>query len=223
MFKDGLTYGGAVLLLGGIGVTAGAQDIAPVPQSDAVQRVIVTGSSLKRLDAETAMPMTVIKAEEFARKGITSVEEMLTTLSMNQQRSVAAGNVGTETGGKSSANLRGLGDGRTLILLNGRRLPNHTYDGSSVDLYSIPFAAIDRIEVLRDGASHIYGTDAISGVINFITKRSYTGTAAPIPASLMNTAPPFSNQAPNPQTGYDPRLSSPVGRAVYLRANYQYL
>lgn len=177
MFKDGLTYGGAVLLLGGIGITAGAQEIAPVPHSDAVQRVIVTGSSLKRLDAETAMPVTVIKAEEFARKGITSVEEMLTTLSMNQQSTVAAGNVGMETGGKSSANLRGLGDGRTLILLNGRRLPNHPYDGSSVDLYSIPFAAIDRIEVLRDGASHLYGSDAISGVINFITKRSYTGTA----------------------------------------------
>ena len=174
--KDGLTYMmGAACLLGGVVATAAAQELTPAPDSDGVQRVTVTGSSLKRLDAETALPVTVIKAEDFARKGITSVEEMLTTLSMNQQATVAAGNVGAETGGKSSANLRGLGDGRTLILLNGRRLPNHPYDGSSVDLYSIPFAAIDRIEVLRDGASHIYGTDAIAGVINFITKRSYTG------------------------------------------------
>jgi iron complex outermembrane receptor protein len=175
MHKDALTYIGAAWLVGGVVATAGAQESAAAPGGDAVQRVTVTGSSLKRLDAETALPVTVIKSEDFARKGITSVEEMLTSLSMNQQSTVAAGNVGTETGGKSSANLRGLGDGRTLILLNGRRLPNHPYDGSSVDLYSIPFAAIDRIEVLRDGASHIYGTDAISGVINFITKRSYTG------------------------------------------------
>ena len=174
MHKDAWTYIGAACLAGGVAVTAAAQDSAPA-DGNAVQRVTVTGSSLKRLDAETALPVTVIKADDFARKGITSVEEMLTSLSMNQQSTVAAGNVGTETGGKSSANLRGLGDGRTLILLNGRRLPNHPYDGSSVDLYSIPFAAIDRIEVLRDGASHIYGTDAISGVINFITKRSYTG------------------------------------------------
>jgi iron complex outermembrane receptor protein len=154
-------------------LSAYAQD---QPVTAQVQRVEITGSSIKRIDAETAFAVSVIKADEFAQKGMTSVEEILTALSMNQQGTVAAGNVGTESGGKSAANLRGLGDGRTLVLLNGRRLANHPYDGSSADLYSIPFAAIERIEVLRDGASHIYGTDAISGVINFITRRTVDST-----------------------------------------------
>ncbi|MDL2354663.1 MAG: TonB-dependent receptor [Pseudomonadota bacterium] len=178
MLKNTGRYRGALLILGGIAASAAAQD------ADQVTRVTVTGSSIKRIDAETAFPVTVIKADEFISKGMTSVEEVLTSLSMNQQSTVAAGNVGTESGGKSSANLRGLGDGRTLVLLNGRRLANHPYDGSSADLYSIPFAAIDRIEVLRDGASHIYGTDAISGVINFITKRSVTATTVTTEAVL---------------------------------------
>ena len=77
--------------------------------------------------------------------------------------------------GLSSANLRGLGDGSTLVLLNGRRLANYAFDGEAVDLNSIPSAAIDRVEVLKDGASAIYGTDAIAGVINFILRKDYSG------------------------------------------------
>lgn len=70
--------------------------------------------------------------------------------------------------------MRGIGANKTLVLLNGRRLGNNAIDGSAVDLNTIPFAAIDRVEVLRDGASALYGTDAIGGVINFITKKSLT-------------------------------------------------
>ncbi|UUZ55784.1 TonB-dependent receptor plug domain-containing protein [Massilia sp. H-1] len=73
------------------------------------------------------------------------------------------------------ADLRGLGGDKTLVLLNGRRLANHPFFADTVDLNIIPVAALDRVEVLRDGASAIYGTDAIGGVVNFITKRSYTG------------------------------------------------
>ncbi|UUZ55777.1 TonB-dependent receptor plug domain-containing protein [Massilia sp. H-1] len=83
---------------------------------------------------------------------------------------------GLPTGGMASADLRGLGGDKTLVLLNGRRLANHPYDGAAVDLNMIPISALDRVEVLRDGASAIYGTDAIGGVINFITKRSITTT-----------------------------------------------
>jgi len=83
--------------------------------------------------------------------------------------------VGLSTGGESQADLRGVGANKTLILLNGRRLANHPFDGATVDLNIIPIAALDRVEVLRDGASAIYGTDAIGGVINFITKRSVKG------------------------------------------------
>jgi iron complex outermembrane receptor protein len=174
MKKRKMSRHGLAVLIGSAALSAGAQEKPNDAQT--IQRVEITGSSIKRIDAETAFAVTVIKAEEFAQKGMTSVEEVLTSLSMNQQSTVAAANVGTESGGKSAANLRGLGDGRTLVLLNGRRLANHPYDGSSADLYSIPFAAIDRIEVLRDGASHIYGTDAISGVVNFITKRTVNST-----------------------------------------------
>ena len=79
------------------------------------------------------------------------------------------------TNGLSSANLRGQGSASTLVLLNGRRVAAHGLQGSAVDVNQIPFAAIERVEVLKDGASAIYGTDAIGGVINFITRKDYRG------------------------------------------------
>ena len=152
-----------------------AQEAAPM------QRVEITGSSIKRLQAETANPISIIKAEEFARQGVTTVQEALTRIPSSQS-SMGSGNAvggnysGLPTGGQASADLRGLGGDKTLVLLNGRRLANHPYDSASVDLNMIPISALDRVEVLRDGASAIYGTDAIGGVINFITKRSVTTT-----------------------------------------------
>jgi iron complex outermembrane receptor protein len=147
-------------------------------QEQEVQRVTVTGSSIKQIAGESALPVTIMKADEFVGKGMTTIEEVLSSVAANQQTTVGSTSIGFDGGGKSSANLRGLGDDRTLVLLNGRRLANHPFDGSSVDLYAIPFAALDRVEILRDGASHIYGTDAVAGVINFITKRSFTGVSA---------------------------------------------
>src|SRR5471032_965889 len=148
--------------------------------SSGLQRVEVTGSSIKRLVSETATPLSVIKAEEFAKQGLTTAQEVLSKIpsnssSMGSGNAVGGNTSGLPTGGQASADLRGLGGDKTLVLLNGRRIANHPYDGASVDLNIIPIAALDRIEVLRDGASAIYGTDAIGGVINFITKRSYTG------------------------------------------------
>ena len=167
------------------GVAAGllAQP-SPVRAQDgaAMQRVEITGSSIKRLVSETANPLTVFRAEEFARQGLSTAEEVLNRIPSNQS-SVGSGNVvggnasGLPTGGQASADLRGLGGDKTLVLLNGRRLANHPYDGASVDLNMIPLSALDRVEVLRDGASAIYGTDAIGGVINFITKRSVNGSS----------------------------------------------
>ncbi|MBI3714358.1 MAG: TonB-dependent receptor [Burkholderiales bacterium] len=167
-----------LLLCSAFAGQVGAQETATV------QKIEVTGSSIKRIDVEGILPVTVVKAEEFIRKGMTSVEEVMGSLSMNMQSTTSSGNVGLEMGGKSSANLRGLGDGRTLVLLNGRRLANHPYDGASVDLNAIPLSALDRVEVLRDGASHIYGTDAVAGVINFITKRSVTGTSISVETNI---------------------------------------
>jgi iron complex outermembrane receptor protein len=150
-------------------------------EAPTMQRVEITGSSIKRLQAETANPLSVIKADEFVKAGVTNVQEALMRIPANQS-GMGAGNTvggnysGLPTGGQASADLRGLGGDKTLVLLNGRRLANHPYDGASVDLNMIPISALDRVEVLRDGASAIYGTDAIGGVINFITKRSVTTT-----------------------------------------------
>jgi iron complex outermembrane receptor protein len=102
-------------------------------------------------------------------------------IASNQSTFGASSSIGGTTGGKSEADLRGLSGptntnaNKTLVLLNGRRIANHSFDAAAVDLNAIPLAAVDRIEVLRDGASAIYGTDAIGGVINFILRREVTG------------------------------------------------
>src|SRR6185312_15853302 len=75
----------------------------------------------------------------------------------------------------ASINLRGIGAGSTLVLLNGRRVANYAFEGEAVDVNAIPLAAVDRIEILKDGASAIYGSDAIAGVVNFILRRDYQG------------------------------------------------
>ncbi|MGX4641538.1 TonB-dependent receptor [Massilia sp. SYSU DXS3249] len=152
---------------------AGAQDTTGQP----IQRVEVTGSSIKRIATESSLPITTIRAADFAKQGLTTVQEVLNTIPMNQASEVGASAVGSGTGGRSTADLRGLGGDKTLVLLNGRRLANHPYFADTVDLNIIPVAALERVEVLRDGASAIYGTDAIGGVINFITKRSVKGGA----------------------------------------------
>ncbi|MFG6446682.1 TonB-dependent receptor [Roseateles sp. BYS180W] len=151
---------------------AGSQALA---QNTTLDKVTVTGSSIKRLESETALPVTVVTREQIEKTGATSTEEVLKRLSANSAMfSDTTQGAGYAT---SNANLRGLGANSTLVLLNGRRLANHPFGSiggsASVDLNSIPFAAIERIEVLRDGASAVYGTDAVGGVINFITRKDY--------------------------------------------------
>jgi iron complex outermembrane receptor protein len=121
------------------------------------------------------VPVTVIKADDLKKQGITTVEQILQTVSAVQVQQSSSQAVGAGTGGASFADMRGLGANKTLVLLNGRRIANQAFDSSAPDLNLIPFAAIERVEVLRDGASALYGTDAISGVINFITRRDYRG------------------------------------------------
>lgn len=163
-----------------------AQEQAP---EEKMVRVEITGSSIKRLVSETSQPLTVFKAEEFAKQGLTTAQEVLDRIPANQT-SMGAGNVvggnasGLPTGGQAVADLRGLGGDKTLVLLNGRRIANHPYDGASVDLNVIPVAALEKVEVLRDGASAIYGTDAIGGVINFITRRSVKDTTVTLEGML---------------------------------------
>ena len=146
------------------------------------QRVTITGSSIKRIASEGALPVQVISRAELERQGIASTEQLIMNLNINGNGlDNLAGNADVVDGaargnnGASSANLRGQGSNATLILLNGRRVAAHGLNGGTVDLNLIPFAAIERIEILKDGASAIYGTDAIGGVINFILRTNVTG------------------------------------------------
>jgi iron complex outermembrane receptor protein len=148
---------------------------APTTSTDtSLQEVVVTGSLIKRSAKETAESITVISADSLKDQGITTVEQALEQISANQQAINTASTVSTfGTGGASLAGLRGLGYSHTLVLLDGQRLANNVVLGIGVDLNTIPFAAIERIEVLKEGASSLYGSDAIGGVINFITKKNY--------------------------------------------------
>ena len=150
------------------------------------ERVEITGSSIKRIQAEGALPVQVISRVEIERSGIVSAEQLLMRITANGTGADnLSSNVGIQLGttdrnnnGNSSANLRGLGANSTLVLLNGRRMSTHGAKGNAVDLNSIPLAAVERVEILKDGASAIYGTDAIGGVINFILRKDYAGFEA---------------------------------------------
>ncbi|MFT4256306.1 MAG: TonB-dependent receptor [Pseudoxanthomonas sp.] len=161
------------------------QETAASGESASVQnleKVQVTGSRIKRTDVEAALPITVIQREQIDAQGITSAEQLMQFLNIagngSDNLSANAGIAPSDlrgNNGVSGANLRGQGADATLVLLNGRRVATHGLRGQAVDLNSIPFAAIERVEVLRDGASALYGTDAIGGVINFITRSDYQG------------------------------------------------
>ena len=165
-----------IALLGTAAISSTVVQAQDAPATQQLQRVEITGSAIKRIDAETAVPITVLKVADLKKEGITTVEQILSTLAASQTQQTTNFSVGcTNCGGAAFADLRGIGQNKTLILLNGRRIANNAFDGSAPDLNMIPFAAIDRIEVLRDGASALYGTDAIGGVINFITKKDFAG------------------------------------------------
>ncbi|MES2127387.1 MAG: TonB-dependent receptor [Pseudomonadota bacterium] len=144
------------------------------PDVQPIQRVEITGSSIRRVAAETALPVTVMRHEDIERTGATTAQDLVNLIPSNFGGTVLANNVG-QTGAPSTANLRGLGPNYTLVLLNGRRVSNYALGNNPVDLNSIPLSAIERVEVLRDGASAVYGADAIAGVINFILKSDYQG------------------------------------------------
>ena len=184
MIEKTLSLALRTLFAGGaaLGAVLAAAPVLAQDTAAPMQRVEITGSSIKRLAAQTSLPITSIRADDFAKQGLATAQEVLATIPMNQTTESASQSVGSGTGGRSTANLRGLGGDKTLVLLNGRRLANHPFFADSVDLNLIPVAALDRVEVLRDGASAVYGTDAIGGVVNFITKRSYNGRAVTVEA-----------------------------------------
>ncbi len=168
MFINGMTAG-----LGMLAQPAIAQENAPA------QRVEITGSSIKRIAAEGALPVMTVSAEEIRASGVTSAADLVKKLSSAQGATGESSSVGGSSFGFSGISIHNVGEERTLVLLNGKRLAQfggQTLTGfaAGFDLNSIPLSAIERVELLTDGASALYGADAIGGVVNFITKRNST-------------------------------------------------
>ena len=169
-----------IAVLGALGATSGwAEDTAPTADVGQLNRIVVTGSNIRRTDAETPSPVQVLGAEEIARSGYTSVADVLHNITANNNGSLGQGSPGAFGAGGSGISLRGLTVGATLVLIDGHRMASYPLpdDGERdfVDISSIPIDAIERIEVLKDGASAIYGSDAIAGVVNVILKKKFEG------------------------------------------------
>jgi iron complex outermembrane receptor protein len=176
MTKVGLA---AAIVAGGFGLSSGA--VFAQAGSD---RVEITGSRIKRIETEAALPVVVIKAEDLDRAGVKTAEAAVQFIAQNQSTVNSSRSIGTTNGGAAYADLRALGVERTLVLLNGQRVVKNPYDGIATDLNVIPTVAIERIEVLTDGASSIYGSDAIAGVINIITRNDFQGVEIGASAKL---------------------------------------
>lgn len=155
-------------------VSAFAQDAAK-EEAKEIESVIVTGSRIRRsVEEESAQPVLIISKQDIENQGLTSVGDLLQKISSSGATLNTTYNNGGN--GETRADLRNLGSNRTLVLVNGRRWIS-TIDGA-VDLNTIPVAIIERVEVLKDGASALYGSDAIGGVINIITSKSFDGAEA---------------------------------------------
>ncbi|MBQ4836214.1 MULTISPECIES: TonB-dependent receptor domain-containing protein [Pseudoalteromonas] len=162
------------IAFGAVSATAIATN-ANAADGEEIEKIEITGSSIKGSDLAGALPINVITAEDIKATGVTSVPDLVAQIPSMQGFTTPVSSVGGGGGGTSTASLRGIGEQYTLVLLNGRRLAP-SGSGNSIDLNTIPLAAIERVDVLTDGASALYGSDAIAGVINFITKKEVDGT-----------------------------------------------
>jgi iron complex outermembrane receptor protein len=149
--------------------------LAVTPEAVQFEEVVVTGSHIQRKDLVSPAPLTIVTREEILASGKVLVADFIQALPVQANSMNANYNNGGD--GAIRASLRGLGEWRTLVLVNGRRfVAGGTGANDSVDLGSIPSAAVERIEILKDGASPIYGSEAIGGVINVITRKNWVGT-----------------------------------------------
>ncbi len=154
---------------------AAAEPVADTGKKSATEEIVVTGSRIRRKDLTTPAPVTLISREQVTASGKISIGDFLQTLP--EQGNATNTSVNNSGDGSTRVSLRGLGTARTLVLVNGRRfVPGGTGADASVDLNSIPTASIERIEILKDGASALYGSDAIAGVVNIITRKGFKGT-----------------------------------------------
>lgn len=164
-----------------------ADAASPRPPATApvkLEKMLITGSSIKRVEGEGPAPVEIYTRKDIERTGANSVNELTQYITSIDRFDQGELNSSSQLGsGAAYMRMRGLGETDVLVLLNGRRLPvNALYDstgtGAAVDINMIPIDAIERVEILKDGGSAIYGADAVAGVINFITKKDYSGLAA---------------------------------------------
>lgn len=167
------------IMVGAASASLSATQAFAAEQSvDDVERIEVTGSRIKRTDMESASPIEVISIAEFEEQGRVSVADALRNITANSFGSNIPSS-GSSSQSQSTVSLLGAGSGRTLVLLDGKRLAGSpSLGGASANLSSIPMAAVERVEILKSGASAVYGSDAIAGVVNIILKKNYEGVSA---------------------------------------------
>ncbi|MEO5741435.1 MAG: TonB-dependent receptor [Vicinamibacterales bacterium] len=168
----------AVRLALTLGAAAGmVASTAAIAQDDKeLDTITVVGSRIKRVDIETSQPVFTLEKEDIKATGLTSIGDIIQNLTTNGSTLNSTFNNGGN--GETRVSLRNLGSNRTLVLVNGHRWVPGTGLGGAVDLNTIPTAAVERVEVLKDGASSIYGSDAIAGVVNIILRTDYDGAEA---------------------------------------------
>ena len=170
MFKRNKISSSVLAVMGGLQLAGTSPALAQV-----TERVEVTGSLIRKIDSETSLPTTTLKAEDLQRVGATNAEQVVKFITQNQSGTVTSTSVSGTNGAAAYADLRSLGANRTLVLLNGKRVVPNPFATAAVDLNTMPTGALERVETLADGASSTYGTDAVAGVVNFITRKFYKG------------------------------------------------
>lgn len=232
MTRNKLALSLAGLLLAPIAGTAFAQSAPAQDQTQQpaatqnnpkqLQTITVTGSALPRIDTETPSPVTVISAQQIARSGFTNVSDVVRSISADNSGSIPTSFTAGFAAGSSGVALRGLTVNSTLVLVDGHRIANYALpdDGerSFVDLNSIPMNAVERIEVLKDGASSLYGADAIAGVVNIILKKSFQGVEASAQVGTSQHGGGFTRRATLLAGGGDLEKD---GHNAYLNIEYQ--
>ncbi len=173
-----LLAGAAVSALGSAAIAADQSSSG----NQQIETVVVTGSMLRRTDTETASPVTILTKDQITASGLTSTSDVLRSLSADSSGTIPTAFGAGFAAGSSGIALRGLTVNSTLVLINGRRTANYPLadDGERgfVDLNTIPLDVVSRVEVLKDGASSLYGADAIGGVVNIILDPTYVGQTA---------------------------------------------
>jgi iron complex outermembrane receptor protein len=152
---------------------------APTAEATPIEKIEVTGSAIRRTDAETPSPVQIISSDDLKRSGYTSVSDVLRNVAANGAGSLSQSFNFAFAGGASGIALRGLAVGDTLVLIDGHRTAPYSLSDDDqrnfVDVSNLPLEAIDHVEILRDGASALYGSDAIAGVVNIILKKTFSG------------------------------------------------